>query len=186
MTSPPPFLAGLRLSGRRACVVGVGRDAERRVRDLERCGAEVVTVDSAPDATELAGCRVVVICVDDWAEAAEAARAAGALVYVPDVPEASDLVMAAIVRRGDLQVAVSTGGRTPGGARRLKELVDEWLPPTAAAAIDAMAAARAEMRDAGDRLPAYEVWAAALDAGLSAGDDDAAAAAVRAVLGLSG
>lgn len=141
----------------------------------------VVAADPRPE--DFAGCRVAVICIRDWAAAGEWARAAGALVYVPDVPDASDLVMAAIVRRGDVQVAVSTGGRSPAGARRVKELVDEWLPGTTAATIAEMATFREELRSRGDPLPPYDVWARALDAGLAADDEDTAANAVRAVLG---
>lgn len=164
-------------------MVGAGADAARRVRDLERAGAEVHVVASDPAPEDFAGCRVAVICVPDWAGAAAAARAAGALVYVPDVPDASDLVMAAIVRRGDVQVAVSTGGRSPAGARRLKELVDVWLADTAAATVAAMAAVRDDLRSRGEPLPPYDVWAQALDAGLAADDDAAAATAVHDVLG---
>lgn len=186
MAPHPPFLAGLRVDGRAACVVGSGPDAARRVRDLERGGAQVRTpgLDWSPD--DFDGCMIVVVCLADWVDAAEAARAAGALVYVPDVPAASDLVMAAIVRRGDLQVAVSTGGRSPAAARRLMELVDAWLPEAAEAAIDAMAEVRAGMRAAGDALPDYEVWAAAVDAGLAAADAADARRAVMRVLGLHG
>lgn len=185
MSPHPPFLAGLRIDSRPACVVGSGPDAARRVRDLERAGALVRTPGRDWSPADFDGCMVVVVCLADWARAAEAARAAGALVYVPDAPAASDLVMAAIVRRGDLQVAVSTGGRSPAAARRLMERVDAWLPESAEAAIDAMAEVRAGMRAAGDALPDYEVWAAALDAGLAADDAAGARRAVRRVLGQS-
>lgn len=186
MTQAPPLLAGLKVEGRRACVVGEGAGAQRRARDLARAGADVHTVGTGWSGADFEGCFVVVLCTPDWEAPVAAARAAGALVYVPDVPEASDLVMAAIVRRGDLQVAVSTGGRSPAAARRLMELLDGWLPATAAATLDAMAAVRDRLRGEGAELPAYATWGAALDAGLAATDEDGARAAVADVLGPGG
>lgn len=183
MTQSPPLLAGLRVEGRRACVVGEGHAAERRVRDLVRAGADVRAVGPRWSATDFDGCFIVVVCTAAWQEPVTAAREAGALVYVPDVPAASDLVMAAIVRRGDLQVAVSTGGRSPAAARRLMELLDGWLPAGAADTLDTMGAVRDRLRREGAELPAYETWARALDAGLAAADGDGARAAVTEVLG---
>lgn len=171
------------MDGRRACVVGTGDAAARRRRDLERAGAEVHTTGPGWRTEDFAGCRVVVVCVDDWAGPADAARAAGALVYVPDVPEASDLVMAAIVRRAGLQIAVSTGGRSPAAARRLAERLDEWLPETAAPTLEAMASVREELRATGQSLPPYDTWALAMDAGFAAADPISARSEVLRVLG---
>lgn len=186
MTQAPPLLAGLRVEGRRACVVGEAHDASRRASDLARAGADVSVLGLDWRASDFDGCFIAVVCTADWREPVAAARGAGALVYVPDVPAASDLVMAAIVRRGDLQVAVSTGGRSPAAARRLKELLDAWLPPTAGTTLDAMAGRREGLRREGAGLPPYETWARALDAGLAAGDDDSARAAVESILGRGG
>jgi len=202
MTGPLPFLVGLRLEGRVACAVGDSVDLVRRVRDLRTSGVDVRVVCDDDDvaaaieaagsavlrrrwsAEDFRGCAVAVICPDPGYEGAvAAARAEGCLVYVPDVPALSDFVMAAIVRRGALQVGVSTGGRSPAAARRIAERIDASLPPATAAVLDTMAAVRSELRSSGETLPPYATWAGALDAGLEAPGEAEAEAAVRRALG---
>ena len=58
----------------------------------------------------------VVAAADDRAVNAEAsadARRAGVLVSVVDDPRESDFIVPAVVRRGELLLAISTGGRSP-------------------------------------------------------------------------
>ena len=59
------------------------------------------------------------------------ARRAGVLVSVVDAPRESDFIVPAVVRRGDLLIAISTSGRSPalaGHLRREMELLipDDW------------------------------------------------------------
>lgn len=90
--------------------------------------------NALPDAATLRGLRALWIADLPLSEAealAAAARNAGVLVNVEDVPHLCDFHNLASVRRGDLLVTVSTGGRNPGLAalirRRLESLFsDEW------------------------------------------------------------
>jgi precorrin-2 dehydrogenase/sirohydrochlorin ferrochelatase len=75
---------------------------------------------------DVRGCALVVAAtglatVD--AAAAVAARRVRALVNVVDVPAACDFILPSVLRRGDLQIAVSTGGKSPALARELRR----WL-----------------------------------------------------------
>jgi precorrin-2 dehydrogenase/sirohydrochlorin ferrochelatase len=136
-------------------VVGRGAGARRRLDLLDAAGAaRVVVFSDAPDAAlaaaagarlhrrlprsaDLAG-RALVLVADLppplAAPLAAAAHAAGALVNVEDQTPLCDVHVPALVRRGDLVVAISTGGRSPGLARALKD----WLEPL----LDARWAAR--------------------------------------------
>jgi siroheme synthase-like protein len=200
-----PLLVGLRLAGKRAVVIGDDHSVMRRARDLRRCGADVhVLVDDSETASTLAvqglrvearswqpgdldGAYLVVLCgrADRAGPLAEARRA-GCLVYVPDVPADSDLVMVAVVRRGPLQVGISTSGRSPATARRLAERLESAWQGRSGEILDAVvaaaAAARAELKQLGAPFPPYERWAQAVDAGLGAPNPQEAAAALRAVL----
>jgi precorrin-2 dehydrogenase/sirohydrochlorin ferrochelatase len=57
-----------------------------------------------------------------------AAITAGKLVNVVDDPEYCDFYFGSIVRRGALQVAISTAGESPAFAQRLKHEIDHALP----------------------------------------------------------
>lgn len=182
------FPAFLDLRGRRCLVVGGGAVAERKTRDLLTCGASVVVVspDLTPELAELArrgliahrarrfrrwdtrGCVVVVAATGqpavDAAVVAEARRR-HALVNVVDDPARCDFIVPSVLRRGQLQIAVSTGGRSPALAReirrRLEPLFDADLGPVIEEVGRRRARARAAAPTARARLAAGERVAAA-------------------------
>jgi precorrin-2 dehydrogenase/sirohydrochlorin ferrochelatase len=57
------------------------------------------------------------------------ARRRGVLCNVVDVPELCDFYYPAIVRRGDLQIAISTNGQSPALAKRLREQLEQQFGP---------------------------------------------------------
>jgi siroheme synthase-like protein len=142
----------LELTGRRAVVVGELAVEAGKVEGLLVAGAEVTVVAKGPEAPLrrlAAEPRVTVhrrgyaagdldgalLCVAHAAEPgvraaiAADARAAGVLVNVMDDVPNCDFAAPAIVRRGDLVVAVGTGGRAPALASRLRaELGDRFGP----------------------------------------------------------
>ena len=139
----------LNLSGQGALVVGGGEVALRKARALADAGASVrvvaseVTAGFAEDGRfecaaaryekqHLEGVFVAVAATDDEAvnrRVAEDARAAGVLVNVVDRPELCDFIVPAQVRRGDLLIAISTGGAAPALAKRLRERLEKEFGP---------------------------------------------------------
>ena len=78
------------------------------------------------------GCFLVVAATDSQQvnrEVAAAARAHGALVNVADAPESCDFFVPAVVHRGPLQVAVTSGGVAPGLSKRLRVRLEEEFDP---------------------------------------------------------
>src|SRR5262249_29031317 len=57
------------------------------------------------------------------------AHAAGALVNTADQPSLCDFIMPAVVRRGDIAIAISTGGASPGLAARLRQKIARLIGP---------------------------------------------------------
>ena len=136
----------LDLRGRRAVVIGGGAVAEQKVRGLLAAGAHVTVVspDMSPGLADLArrsaielrrrryhdhdlaGAWLAIAATDDRAvnEAvyAEAERLGVPLNAVDDLEHCS-FIAPAIHREGDITVAVSTGGKSPALAVRLRQRI---------------------------------------------------------------
>jgi precorrin-2 dehydrogenase/sirohydrochlorin ferrochelatase len=144
-------------------------ESDWRPQDLD--GAFLCVAASADPATRAAIYR--------------AARERGVLTNVMDDVAHCDFAAPAIVRRGDLTIAVSTGGRSPALARRLREDFDRDFGPEWAEALEVLGGVRDEtlplLPDLRDRS---RRWSAALDveeltALVRAGRPDEAAARLR-------
>jgi uroporphyrin-III C-methyltransferase/precorrin-2 dehydrogenase/sirohydrochlorin ferrochelatase len=118
------------LGGRRVVVVGAGPAADRRADLARSAGAAVYRVE-AVSADELKGAAALFVATGDPdrdIEAHHAARTAGVPVNVADRPTLSDFIMPAIVDRGDVVVAISTGGSSPTLATILRGRIEALLP----------------------------------------------------------
>ncbi|MBI1364392.1 MAG: uroporphyrinogen-III C-methyltransferase [Alphaproteobacteria bacterium] len=142
------FPAFLSLRGERAVIVGGGSAAVAKGRLLAAAGAELLFVaarfshalkaefgeragllERAPARGDFLGARVAVVAEPERAERCAAwAREEGALVNVVDRPDLSDFITPSIVDRGEVVVAISTGGAAPALARRLREKIESILP----------------------------------------------------------
>jgi uroporphyrin-III C-methyltransferase / precorrin-2 dehydrogenase / sirohydrochlorin ferrochelatase len=133
-------------------LVGAGEPARGKLRLLRAAGAHVRwfsrDVDVAEEMLTLSGpgrleisfgdplkadlsdAVVVVSAVGDGLDAQIAARARGHRipVNVVDRPELSTFIFPAVVDRGEVVVAIGTGGASPVLARRLRELIEALLP----------------------------------------------------------
>jgi precorrin-2 dehydrogenase/sirohydrochlorin ferrochelatase len=142
----------LDVTDRTCLVVGGGDPAADKVRGLLESGARVaVCADTVNEAIsrlgaggqvelrrrgfqepDLDGCLLVIDASGDdgsGARVAAAARARGVLVNVLDRPALCDFIAPALVRRGPLQVAISTGGRSPFMASHLRKQLEEDYGP---------------------------------------------------------
>lgn len=143
------MIVDLNFSGRRVLLIGGGPETERKawmfvdagaaltvaspdhaksLRDLKAKGRmELITADTSTDVAlvERVNPRPDIVVVHTRADGPEEpeiaglARALGCLVYVVDDVENSDFVQPALSNAGFIQVAVSTGGRSPSLARIL-------------------------------------------------------------------
>ena len=164
MMSRPAFPISLYLTDRRVVVVGDDNGAAERARRLEEAGAEVIRLpagagDQAVDEA-LVGASALFAHTGDRErdrQLASAARDRNALAYAHDQPDESDFAMPARVRRGPLDIAISTSGTAPALARRLREILEIALDSEALdALVDELVALRESLpRDQRHRL--YEL-----------------------------
>ena len=98
---------------------------------------------------QLRGARLVMACTNDRElnrRIAADARAAGALVNAADQPEDCDFLLPAVVRDGDVVVAIGTGGAAPALAAMLKRGLRAAMPPRAGAFAAAVSGLRDKLR----------------------------------------
>src|SRR5205823_3046486 len=98
---------------------------------------------------DVRGARLVIAATGapgvDAAVAAEARRRR-ALVNVVDHPAECDVILPSVLRRGPLQIAVSTGGRSPALAREIRRRLERVIGPEYAALVERVGAARDRAR----------------------------------------
>ena len=140
------------IENRPCLVVGGGVVGERKVQDLRQAGARVTVLsyELTPTLKQLAamgqirylnedftpehlqGMVLVMAATDDRevnARVSAAAQARGIWVNVADDPEFCTFIVPAQVKRGDLTLAISTGGASPALARKLREELQQRFGP---------------------------------------------------------
>ncbi len=136
----------------RVGLAGQGDGLGRRAALLVEAGIKPELLPADAGEADLAGLKLLFIAgwdADAAASLVARARAAGILVNVEDVPSLCDFHVPAIVRRGDLVLSVSTGGRVPGLARRLRENLERQFGPEWSGRLDDLSEAREQWRAAG-------------------------------------
>lgn len=149
---PRYYPAFLDLRDRSVVVVGGGEVAERKVELLLSCGANVrlisptlttglehlvetrsLTVERRPfQPGDCARAVLVFACADDSDVNSAVAKEAGeahAPVNVADDPSLCDFIAPSVVSRGDLLIAISTGGASPALAKRLRREIERTVGP---------------------------------------------------------
>ena len=165
------FPVFFKLQGRSCLVVGGGNIASPKIESLLRAGGEVTVV--APRArpeiearfragellwlardfvdADLTGKFLVIAATDSQQvnhRVAESARSRRVLCNSVDDPPDCDFFYPSVVRRSDLQVAISTGGKSPALAQRLREEVDAMLPEDTGKWLDELGETRMKMLSA--------------------------------------
>lgn len=176
------YPVNLVLDGRQCLVVGGGKIALRKVEGLLSCGARVRVV--APRITpelklltevmfderpwrpdDLGGVWLVIAATDDPAvnrAVYQAGERAGIWVNGADDPANCSFTLPSVVRRGDLQIAVSTGGRSPALASWLRRRIEGEIGPEYAVLLEILATERDGLRAAGVSTEGLD-WRSALD-----------------------
>ena len=174
----------LNLRGRRCVVVGGGAVGERKTAQLLAAGAAVTVVSPVVTSTvgawaaegrvewrehpyaqgDLAGAFAAVAGTDDahanravWEEA----KREGVLLNVVDDAPLCDFIAPAVVERGAVTIAVSTGGASPALARKLREALERWPVLAWADAAETLAQARADLHAGGANAPP-DAWQEAM------------------------
>ncbi len=181
------YPVSLNVRGRRAVVVGGNGLAEERARALIDAGAHVTVIASEVGAGlaelaaagrlvhvarsyrpgDLEGAFLAVGATGDpdlnatlWAEA----EGRGVLLNAVDDNPHCHFALPSVLRRGPLAITVSTGGRSPALARRIRRELDAQIGPEYGELVDAVAEVRSELQahrraGTGDVPADFDAWA---------------------------
>ena len=127
------FPAFVPLEGRTVVIAGAGEAAEAKARLFAGSPATVVRVEGADAALPgtYAGAALAFVASDDDGfiqTAVAAARAAHVPVNVTDRPELCDFTTPAVIDRGEVVVAVGTGGASPMLATMMRNDIEARVP----------------------------------------------------------
>ena len=174
----------LEMKDRRCVVIGGGAVAERKVEGLVAVGANVTVISPAITdglrdllaqgairhvareyrGGDRAGYDLVFVATDNSeinAAVSSEARSLRIWVNSADNPDHCDFILPAVIRRGDLAVAVSTGGVSPAVTRAIREELDEYLHADYAGFVQIAGEVRKELREK-SVSPGASAWNRAL------------------------
>jgi len=159
------------LEGRRCVVVGGGEVANRKARKLLQARADVVVISPKIkpelesvamevlrrpyEVGDLEGAYLAFAATDSREANAMVAREANARsipVNVADQPSEGSFAVPSVLRRGRMQVAVSTGGASPALARSIRGELEGVFGPEWAGLVEELAVARRNGEKADERL----------------------------------
>lgn len=184
VTAPTVYSIALVLDGKRVLVAGGGKIAIEKIDALLFTGAAITVVspEVAPSIAELAaagsitlhrreyqpgdldGAFLAIAATDDRAVNARIvteARAERILTQAVDDIPYCDFFAVAVVRRGDLQLGISTNGRSPAFARWMRERLDADLPAEYGDLLDVLGEVRDTIKADGP-IPHYPHWQEAI------------------------
>lgn len=150
----PYYPIYLDIEDREVLIVGGGEVCARKAATLLRYGARVRVIspevsgevrsmasegairllEKRYDSDDLAGSALVIASTDDPcvnARVARDSRRKGIPVNVVDVTHLCDFIVPSVIEEGSIQIAISTGGKSPALARKLREAIEssvgaEW------------------------------------------------------------
>jgi precorrin-2 dehydrogenase/sirohydrochlorin ferrochelatase len=179
------YPAFMNIAGKRCVVCGGGEVALRKVQGLLDCGAsvEVISPLFCEELTDMAkankirthtreyregdlqGAYIAIAATDDRetnARIAGDAHRDGCIVNAVDDPGVSDFIVPSCLKRGDIVIAVSTSGKSPALARKLRTSLEKQFGPEYADLVKIVSEARTEIREQKLRV-SDRVWQESLD-----------------------
>jgi precorrin-2 dehydrogenase/sirohydrochlorin ferrochelatase len=160
----------LDIQNRKCLVVGGGSVGTRKVKMLLKCGATVTVISQVvseqlktlADSTaitlhqrsyrssDLTGIFLVIGATDDEhlnRQISEDANRLNLLCNIADQPQYCNFILPSIVNRGDLTISVSTSGKSPALAKKLRKNLEDQFGDEYAIVLQLMGAIRKNLLD---------------------------------------
>ncbi len=109
----------------------VGKKISAEIREFVNDYPNVTLIEKPFEITDLNGKNIVLVATDNKLLNINIKRRASMqriLCNVADTPSQCDFYLSSIVQKGDLKIAISTNGKSPTVAKRIKEAFNTFLP----------------------------------------------------------
>lgn len=104
---------------------------DERIHEIAKVNPNITIEQKAYTISDLDHAGILIVAVNDIALSAAIKKDAtqkGILVNVADKPDLCDFYLSSVVKKGNLKIAISTNGKSPTIAKRLKEVLTEIIP----------------------------------------------------------
>jgi len=101
------------------------------IKELVAGRNNIQLIERAYQSADVDDADIVIAAVNDVtvsAAVSKDAKAKGKLINAADKPDLCDFYLGSIVQKGNLKIAISTNGKSPTIAKRVKEVLNETLP----------------------------------------------------------
>ena len=114
-----------------ATITIVATNISDEIRELTKDHYHINLIEKPYDINDFNDIDIAIAAINDpiiSRQVAEDAKRKGILVNAADKPELCDFYLGSIVQKGSLKIAISTNGKSPTVAKRLKEVIGDLIP----------------------------------------------------------
>ena len=118
------------------------------IRKIAEAHPNIELTERAFEESDLVGHDIIIVAINERSASSEIrniAKRNGKLVNVADQPELCDFYLSSVVKKGNLKIAISTNGKSPTIAKRLKETLSDVLPNKLEDVLDNMQTIRGKL-----------------------------------------
>lgn len=109
----------------------VATEISAEIKELVKAYHAVSLVERPYAMSDFDNIDIAIVAINDAvisSQVAADAKKKGILINVADKPDLCDFYLGSIVQKGNLKIAISTNGKSPTIAKRIKEVLNETLP----------------------------------------------------------
>lgn len=132
-----------------ANVTLVATEISTEIKELVKAYPAVTLVEKPYELNDFVNMDIAIAAINDPVvsrQVAMDAKLKGILINVADKPDLCDFYLGSVVQKGNLKLAISTNGKSPTIAKRLKEVLNETLPDELDNLLNNMQAIRNQMK----------------------------------------
>jgi precorrin-2 dehydrogenase / sirohydrochlorin ferrochelatase len=122
-----------------ANVILVALEIKKEIREIAEKYQNLKLIEKAYEASDLNGIDLVIAATSIKElneQIRQDAKTRKILINVADTPDSCDFYLGSVIKKGDLKIAISTNGKSPTFAKRMRELLEDAIPDNISETLD--------------------------------------------------